>query len=64
MWSIVIPSPEVVQLGMKLELTTYPIGTDDDGTEASCLRLPTRLNPNSTTRKRHTSDGHNKKLDS
>lgn len=28
------PDPEVVQLGMKLELTTYPIGTDDDGTEA------------------------------
>ena len=28
------PSPEVVQLGMKLKLTTYPIGTDDDGTEA------------------------------
>ncbi len=28
------PSPEVVQLNMKLELTTYPIGTDDDGIEA------------------------------
>ncbi len=28
------PSPEVVQLGMELKLTTYPIGTDDDGTEA------------------------------
>ena len=28
------PEPEVVQLGMKLELTTYPIGSDDDGTEA------------------------------
>lgn len=28
------PNPEKVQLGMKLELTTYPIGTDDEGTEA------------------------------
>lgn len=28
------PDPEVVQLGMELKLTTYPIGSDDDGTEA------------------------------
>ncbi len=28
------PSPDAVSLGMKLKLTTYPIGTDDDGTEA------------------------------
>ena len=28
------PDPEHVKLGMKLKLTTYPIGTDDDGTEA------------------------------
>ena len=28
------PSPDVVSLGMKVKLTTYPIGTDDDGTEA------------------------------
>ena len=28
------PDPEVVQLGMDLKLTTYPIGCDDDGTEA------------------------------
>ncbi len=28
------PSPDAVQLGMKVKLTTYPIGTDDDGTEA------------------------------
>ena len=28
------PDPEVVQLGMELQLTTYPIGSDDDGTEA------------------------------
>lgn len=28
------PDPEVVQLGMELTLTTYPIGSDDDGTEA------------------------------
>jgi len=28
------PTPEAVTLGMKLKLTTYPIGTDDDGTEA------------------------------
>jgi len=26
--------PEHVQLGMKVRLTTYPIGTDEDGTEA------------------------------
>ena len=28
------PSPEAVTLGMKLKLTTYSIGTDDEGTEA------------------------------
>ncbi len=28
------PDPEVVQLGMELKLTTYSIGSDDDGTEA------------------------------
>ena len=28
------PTPEAVKLGMKVRLTTYPIGTDDDGTEA------------------------------
>jgi uncharacterized OB-fold protein len=28
------PDPEHVALGMKVKLTTYPIGTDDDGTEA------------------------------
>ena len=28
------PTPEAVNLGMRVELTTYPIGTDDDGTEA------------------------------
>jgi uncharacterized OB-fold protein len=28
------PTPEAVTLGMKLKLTTYTIGTDDDGTEA------------------------------
>ena len=28
------PTPEAVQLGMRLRLTTYPIGADDDGTEA------------------------------
>ena len=28
------PDPEVVQLGMELKLTTYPIGSDDEGTEA------------------------------
>ncbi|MDE0065262.1 MAG: OB-fold domain-containing protein [Acidimicrobiaceae bacterium] len=28
------PDPEMVRLGMKLKLTTYPIGTDDEGTEA------------------------------
>ena len=28
------PTSEAVTLGMKLKLTTYPIGTDDDGTEA------------------------------
>ena len=28
------PTPEVVTLGMRVRLTTYAIGTDDDGTEA------------------------------
>jgi len=28
------PDAEHVQLGMKVKLTTYPIGTDDAGTEA------------------------------
>jgi len=28
------PTPENITLGMKLKLTTYVIGTDDDGTEA------------------------------
>jgi uncharacterized OB-fold protein len=28
------PTPDAITLGMKLKLTTYPIGTDDDGTEA------------------------------
>ena len=28
------PDPDHVSLGMKVKLTTYPIGTDDEGTEA------------------------------
>ena len=28
------PTPEAVRLGMRLRFTTYPIGADDDGTEA------------------------------
>src|SRR4051812_43907163 len=28
------PDPEHVKLGMKVKLATYPIGTDDEGTEA------------------------------
>ena len=28
------PDPEHVTLGMKVRLTTYTVGTDDDGTEA------------------------------
>ncbi|MEY3619193.1 MAG: hypothetical protein RL726_1891 [Actinomycetota bacterium] len=28
------PTPEKVSLGMKVRLTTYSLGTDDDGTEA------------------------------
>ena len=28
------PTPEAVTLGMRVRLTAYPIGTDDDGTEA------------------------------
>jgi len=28
------PDPEHVSLGMKVRLATYPIGTDDNGTEA------------------------------
>ena len=31
------PDPEHVQLGMKVKLTTYVVGTDDDGTEAVCF---------------------------
>jgi uncharacterized OB-fold protein len=28
------PDPEHVKLGMNVRLTTFPVGTDDDGTEA------------------------------
>ena len=28
------PTPEAVTLGMRVRLATYPIGADDDGTEA------------------------------
>jgi uncharacterized OB-fold protein len=28
------PDPEHVSLGMKVQLVTFPVGTDDDGTEA------------------------------
>ncbi len=28
------PSPDAVKLGMSVKLTTYPIGTDDEGCEA------------------------------
>ena len=28
------PTPEAVKPGMRVRLTTYPIGADDDGTEA------------------------------
>jgi hypothetical protein len=28
------PDPEHVTLGMKVRLATYPVGTDDEGTEA------------------------------
>jgi uncharacterized protein len=28
------PTPEAVSLGMKVKLTTFPIGTDSEGTEA------------------------------
>ena len=28
------PTPEKVTLGMKVRLTTFPLGTDDNGTEA------------------------------
>ena len=28
------PDPERISLGMKVKLTTFPAGTDDDGTEA------------------------------
>ncbi|MET0727196.1 MAG: OB-fold domain-containing protein [Acidimicrobiales bacterium] len=30
----VAPDPDHVSLGMKVRLTTFPVGTDDDGTEA------------------------------
>ena len=28
------PSPDNISLGMKVRLTTFPIGTDDEGVEA------------------------------
>jgi uncharacterized OB-fold protein len=28
------PDPQHVRLGMRVRLTTFPVGTDDDGTEA------------------------------
>ena len=28
------PTPEAIRLGMSVRLATYPIGSDDDGTEA------------------------------
>jgi uncharacterized protein len=28
------PEPGIVKLGMKVRLTTFPIGTDSEGTEA------------------------------
>ena len=28
------PTPEAIRLGMRVRLITYPIGADDDGTEA------------------------------
>ena len=28
------PDPEHIQLGMKVKLTTYPVGTDDNGVDA------------------------------
>ena len=28
------PTPEALMLGMRVRLTTYPVGADDDGTEA------------------------------
>jgi uncharacterized OB-fold protein len=31
------PSPEQVRLGMKVTLTTFPIGADAEGTEAVCF---------------------------
>jgi uncharacterized protein len=31
------PSPDAVRLGTKVALTTFPIGTDAEGTEAICF---------------------------
>jgi uncharacterized OB-fold protein len=28
------PDPSTISLGMKVRLTTFPVGTDDEGTEA------------------------------
>jgi hypothetical protein len=28
------PTPEAVSVGMKVKMTTYAVGTDDEGTEA------------------------------
>ena len=35
------PDPEHVKLGMKVRLTTVPVGTDDDGHRGRRLRLRT-----------------------
>ena len=31
------PDPDQVELGMKVEMTTFPAGSDDEGTEAICF---------------------------
>ena len=39
------PDPEHVTLGMKVRLATFPIGTDEEGTEAIGFGFEPRLRP-------------------
>jgi uncharacterized OB-fold protein len=42
------PDPAVVRTGMRVRMTTYPVGTDDDGTEAIAFAYEPEA-PSSTT---------------
>ena len=43
------PTPEAVRLGMRVRLTTYPIGADDDGTEAVAFGYEPASEPMATS---------------